>query len=135
MTLTTKPLFISYFSRQFPLCNCTVKCANPGVRLLLLLAQIIPQSMYSAISLLYVADYSQADHLPIQKKIPQDLNRPRMVVQEAQVAQEVLEAHVLIHPEGPKNVQITITTIIHGNNGCNFKNFKLGIMCCYFLLI
>jgi hypothetical protein len=60
-----------------------------------------------------VTDYSQEDHLLIQRKIHQDLNRPRKVVQEAQLGQEVLEAHVLTRLEGP--TKIAITTIIHGN--------------------
>jgi hypothetical protein len=55
-----------------------------------------------------VADYSQADHLLIQKKIHQDLNHPRMVVQEAQVGQEVLEAHVLTRLEGPKKYKLQL---------------------------
>jgi hypothetical protein len=52
-----------------------------------------------------VTNDSQADHLRIQEKIHQDLNRLRMVFREVQADLEVLEAHVLTHQEDPINVQ------------------------------
>jgi hypothetical protein len=68
-----------------------------------------------------MADYSQADHLLIQKKIHQDLNRPKRVVQEAQVGQEVLEAHVLTRLEDPKKYKSQLRQLFMEIQRCNFK--------------
>jgi hypothetical protein len=42
------------------------------------------------------------------------------VVQEVQVDQEVLEAHVLTLLEDPTKVQIAIMTMIYGNKNMSF---------------
>jgi hypothetical protein len=78
-----------------------------------LLAPICPEIVYyynSATSILprptNIARYSQADHLLIQETIHQDLSHLKMVVQEVQVGQEVLEVHVSTLLEGPTKAQI-----------------------------
>jgi hypothetical protein len=59
-----------------------------------------------------VTSYLQAYHLLIQEKIHQALKCQRMVVQEVQGDQEVLEAHVLTLLEDPARTQTAISIII-----------------------
>jgi hypothetical protein len=76
-----------------------------------------------------IVKYSPADHLLIQEKIHQDLNRLKMADREGQVGQEVLAGHVSTPLGVPATVETPMMAMLMAEG--TFLTVKPAVQCRY----